>query len=80
MFPTATNTYSDVKNDWDHEITPDVMDVGGAGMLLGIAGRSGASIDRLDFIFAKEKIKKRSIEDMTLTPDIDEINLRESNR
>lgn len=56
-----------------------MLDVGNAGMLLGIAGRSGESIDRLDFIFTKEKVKSRSIEDMTLTPDIDEINLRESN-
>lgn len=77
---TLSDLLLDVKNDWDHEITPTVLNVGKAGMLLGIAGRSGESIDRLDFIFTKEKIKKRSVEDMKLTPDIDEINLRESNK
>lgn len=74
-----TDLLIDVKNDWDHEIRPTVLDVGNAGMLLGIAGRAGESIDRLDFIFTKEKVKSRSVEDMKLSPDIEEINLRKSN-
>lgn len=48
-------------------------------MLLGIKGRAGASIDRLDFIFANKKVKKRSVENLELQPSIDEINARLSN-
>ena len=48
-------------------------------MLMGIEGRSGANIDQLVLFFASHPIKKRSIEDMELSPTIEEINFRQSN-
>ena len=69
-----------LSHDWAHQVDPLDGDVGKAGMLLGIAGRSGEAIDRLEFIFAKEKVKKRSIENMVLEPSIEEVNLLQSNK
>jgi hypothetical protein len=51
-------------------------------MLVGIYGRHGGTvgaIDALTFMFAKDKILEKSIENMVLTPSIDEINLKAAN-
>lgn len=48
-------------------------------MLMGVQGRSGANIDRLDLLFASAPIKKRSVEEMVLSPTIEEINFRQTN-
>jgi hypothetical protein len=48
-------------------------------MLMGVQGRSGENIDRLVLLFASDPIKERSVEDMVLSPTIEEINFRQTN-
>jgi len=67
-----------VANDYAHEMMPYDVDVKG-GILLGMLGRAGRSIDALEFVFAKDEVKSLSIEDMVLSPSFEEINQRTSN-
>jgi hypothetical protein len=60
----------------------DNVDVGKSGMLIGIKGRhtgGEGNINQLTFIFAKEAIEERSIEEMELIPTLDEINKKQTN-
>lgn len=53
------------------------MDIG-SGLLLGMMGRAGNSIDCLEFMFAKDDLESVSIEDMKLSPSVAELNQREA--
>lgn len=60
------------------------VDTGRSGLLLGMHGRHGGSseemdgspgcIDRLDFVFAKRRVKSKRIDNIKFTPDPEDIN------
>lgn len=65
------------------------IDIGRSGLLLGMHGRHGGSyeemdghpgcIDRIDFVFAKRRIKSKRVDNIKYTPDPEEINELGSN-
>jgi hypothetical protein len=51
-------------------------------MLIGIKGRhtgEDGNINQVTFIFAKETVQERSIEEMELIPSLEEINKKRTN-
>lgn len=70
---TFANTRVEWKKRNKHKEPPFHAWVG-SGVLLGIRGRSGMSIDRLEFIFAWSPINDVVIDDLVLSPSMEEIN------
>jgi len=79
VFETSNGGKIDVGHGDTDGVEPNRLDIGRSGMLMGVGGRSGANIDRIELLFASDPIKKRSVEDMEISPTIEEINFRQTN-
>jgi len=49
----------------------------GKGLLLGIMGRAGEGLDRLDFIFANDKVDSIAVDAKKVVPSLEELNDRD---
>jgi hypothetical protein len=74
---TSANKNLDVSNDHSDQPADYKAQLNG-GSLLGIRGVAAGSIDGINLILSKSKIRSRRIIDMKLNPSIDEINSQES--